>query len=217
MDRAQLRQPEAAPREKGQIISGMRYARARPDLWVPLVMMAIIGTLAFNFSVAIPLLVRDTFHRSESMYAVMLSVVSLGSVAGALASARRSSVSIHQMVAAALTFGVAMLVFAASPTLWIAFLVAVAVGFTSMGFMIGSTAIVQIRAAPQMRGRVLALQAMVFLGSTPIGGPIVGAICEYVSPRAGIALGGLGCVAAAAWGHRRDPARAGQVQQPSLV
>ena len=120
--------------------------------------------------------------------------------------------SIHDVVVSAAVFGVAMLVLAIAPNLWFAFPVGVVFGAASIGFMTASTSIVQVEADPAMRGRVLALQAMVFLGSTPIGGPIVGLVCDWFGARAGVALGGVATVAAAgygAWALRHLPGRGG--------
>jgi MFS family permease len=104
-------------------------------------------------------------------------------------------------------FGLALLLFAASPTIVWAFPLGFLVGAASIAFLTSSTAIVQVQAAPQMRGRVLALQAIVFLGSTPIGGPILGAICELTNPRVGVVVGGLAACGAAAWGFAMDRRR----------
>jgi MFS family permease len=190
------------PRAPGQVRDGLRYVRSKPDLFVPLVMMAAIGTFAFNFQVTMPLLATGPLGGTEGTFTLLLSVLSLGSMAGALWTARRTDVTTDQIVVAAAAFGVTMLLLAASPGLWAAFPAAVLLGVASIAFMTTSTSIVQMRAAPEYRGRVLALQAMVFLGSTPIGGPIVGWISDVVGPRAGVAVGGLACLAAAAWARR---------------
>lgn len=187
------------PPGKGQVRAGLRYVRSKPDLFVPLVMMAAIGTFAFNFQVTVPLLVTGPLGGSEGTFTLLFSVLSIGSMAGALWTARRTDVSGHQIVAAAAGFGATMLLLAAAPTLWASFPAAVLLGVASIVFMTTSTAIVQMRAAPEYRGRVLALQAMVFLGSTPLGGPTVGWVADTFGPRAGVALGGLACLAAAAW------------------
>jgi MFS family permease len=97
-------------------------------------------------------------------------------------------------------FGAAMSAFGLAPSLGFVYPLAVVMGFASMTFMVTSTAIVQMKADPSMRGRVLALQAIVFLGSTPIGGPIVGAICDVWGPRSGLLIGGLSAFVAGAWG-----------------
>jgi MFS family permease len=131
----------------------------------------------------------------------LFSTVAVGSLIGALATARRKIINVSNVVMASAAFGIAMLVFAAAPNLISSFPLGVVVGCFSIAFMTASTAIVQVRSAPEMRGRVLALQAIVFLGSTPIGGPILGAICDWWGARAGIVVGGLAAVGAAAWGH----------------
>lgn len=187
---------------KGQVREGLRYVRSQPDLFVPLVMMAAIGTFAFNFQVTIPLLVTGPLGGGDGTFTILFSVLSLGSLAGALWTARRTEVDGHQIIVAAAGFGGTMLLLAVAPTLWASFPAAILLGIASIAFMTTSTAIVQLRAAPEYRGRVLALQAMVFLGSTPIGGPTVGWIIDVHGPRAGVAVGGLACLAAAAWGHR---------------
>lgn len=187
---------------KGQVREGLRYVRSQPDLFVPLVMMGAIGTFAFNFQVTIPLLVTGPLGGGEGTFTVLFSILSLGSMAGALWTARRTDVDGRQIIVAAAGFGATMLLLALAPTLWASFPAAILLGIASVAFMTTSTAMVQMRAAPEYRGRVLALQAMVFLGSTPIGGPTVGWIIDVLGARAGVAVGGLACLGAAAWGHR---------------
>jgi MFS family permease len=191
-----------APKEKGQVRAGLRYIRAERKLFVPLVMMAIVGTLAFNFSVTIPLLVKRTLDGTDGTFTILFSVLSAGSFVGALWTARRHEVTGRQLVVAAGGFGVSMLALAAAPSLWFAFPAGVLVGVSSIAFMTSSTAIVQVLAAPEYRGRVLAIQSMVFLGSTPIGGPIVGWVADVAGPRVAIVVGGVGCLAAAMYGAR---------------
>ena len=212
MDPTKIHAGPVTPRGKGQVRAGLRYAMGKDELRIPLLMMAIIGTLAFNFTVVMPLLIKDVFHGSDATFTIFFSVISLGSLFGALYTARRRAVSIHDVVVSAAVFGVAMLVLAVAPNLWFAFPVGVVFGAASIGFMTASTSIVQVEADPAMRGRVLALQAMVFLGSTPIGGPIVGLVCDWFGARAGVALGGVATVAAAGygfWALRHLPGRGG--------
>lgn len=187
---------------KGQVREGLRYIRANDQLFVPLVMMALIGTFAFNFSVTIPLLVDGPLDGDTTTFTWLFSVLSLGSLAGALLTARRTVVTSTQLVVAATGFGVMMLALAAAPTLLAAFPLAVLLGLCAIAFMTSSTAIVQVLAGPEYRGRVLAIQSMVFLGSTPVGGPLVGWVSDVAGPRAGVALGGVACLAAAAYGAR---------------
>lgn len=190
------------PKAKGQVRDGLRYIRSQPALLIPLVMMAIIGTLAFNFSVTIPLFVDQTLGGSETTFTILFSVLSLGSVIGALHTARRTEVTPRQLVVAAGAFGVTMALLAAAPNLPLAFAAAFLLGLASIGFMTACTAIVQVLAGPEYRGRVLAIQSMVFLGSTPIGGPIVGWVSDAADPRVGLLIGALACAAATAIGVR---------------
>lgn len=198
----ELSRAPAASRGRGQVRAGLRYVRTLPDLWLPLAMVAIIGTLTFNFSVVMPLFVERSLHGNDATFTLAFSVLSIGSLAGALAAARRTAINIRLVVLAAFGFGVAMLAFAAAPNLLGAFPLALLVGFASVSFMTLSTALVQVRAHPAMRGRVIALQSILLLGSTPIGGPLIGALCDAYGARAGIALGGVAALAAALWGYR---------------
>ena len=196
----ELRPALPASRGKGQVRAGLRYVRSMPDLWVPLVMMTIVGTLAFNFSVVLPLFVKRSLDGSDADFTLLFSVLSIGSMAAALWTARRTVVRLRHIVYATFAYGVAMCTLAVMPTLATAFPVGVLVGASSIVFMTTSTTMIQLRADPSMRGRVLALQAMVFLGSTPIGGPIVGWVCEHFGARAGLLLGGVACLVAGTYG-----------------
>jgi MFS family permease len=202
MRTSELRPAPQPPKAKGQVREGLRYVRRTPVLFVPLMMMTIVGTLSFNFSVVFPLFVRFSLHQTETTtaFTLLFSVVSIGSVVGALVAARREVVTIRSVAVAALTFGAAMTAMSIVPNLAWAFPVGLFVGFGSIAFLTTSTAIVQIEARPEMRGRVLALQAMVFLGSTPIGGPIVGWVSDTWGARYAIALGAIAALGAGAWG-----------------
>lgn len=210
MNIGELRPPKPTAHAKGQVREGLRYVRSVPDLWTPLVMMALVGTFAFNFSVVLPLFAKITMHGSDTTFTLLYSVVSIGAFTGALATARRTSVSIRSVAVGSALFGVSLLALAASPVLAASFPAALFVGFASVVFMTSSTAIVQMRASPEMRGRVLALQAIVFLGSTPVGGPILGGICQLFGARMGFVVGAVACFTAALWGRtvtRRIAAR----------
>jgi len=191
-----------APRGKGQVREGLRYVRTMPELFVPLVMMAIVGTFAFNFQTVMPLLIKRTLHDNDRTFTLVYSVVAVGSLAGALLSARRSSVSVRNIVWSSYGFGAAMLLLAVTPSVPWTYPIGIVVGLCSILFMTTSTSIVQLRAEPSMRGRVLALQAIVFLGSTPIGGPILGYVCQHFGARVGVAIGGVSAVIAGLYGMR---------------
>jgi MFS family permease len=213
MNPAAIRRSPVAERGKRQVRAGFAYVRRFPDLWIPLVMMAIVGTLTFNFQVVMPLLVKRTFDSDDTMFTILFSVISIGSLIGALSTARRKVIAVRHIIVSSAAFGVTMLALALTPSLALTFPIGMAVGWASIAFLTASTAIVQMKAAPEMRGRVLALQAIVFLGSTPIGGPILGAVSQVFGPRAGIALGGFAALAAAGFGTvamRRARVRAGR-------
>jgi MFS family permease len=200
MRTSELRLPPVVARGRGQVRAGLAYVWANDDLRIPLLIMTVVGTLAFNFSVVLPLFVKRSLEGSDAQFTLLFSALSVGSVIGALWSAQREQVRLRQIVAATFAFGVTMLALAVMPSLNAAFPAAVLVGFTSVAFMTTSTSMLQLRADSSMRGRVLALQAMVFLGSTPIGGPIVGAVCQRFGARAGLVVGGVACLAAGAYG-----------------
>lgn len=209
MDPAQLRAAPAQPRGKGQIRAGLRYAWSQTELRVPLLMMALLGVLAFNYQTVLPLFAKRDLGGSELTYSLLMSVVSVGSLTGALTAARRRDLHVRLVSVAAIAFGATMALLAVAPSQPVAYVVGVVMGFASITFMTTSTAIVQLRADPSMRGRVLALQAIVFLGSTPIGGPLLGAVSERFGARWGIALGALAGILAGAYGLlsvRRDHA-----------
>lgn len=207
MRRSELHPSPALERAKGQVREGLRYARSVPQLWMPLVMMAVIGTLAFNFQVVVPLFVTEDLGGSDQTFTLLFSVLSLGSLVGALVVARRTGTTVQRVGVTAIAFGVSMALLAVAPGQAFAFVVGPLIGMASIAFMTASTSLVQTEAAPEMRGRVLALQAMVFLGSTPIGGPIVGWIAEHLGARYALAVGAVACLGAGAWGvvvARRD-------------
>jgi MFS family permease len=201
MNTAELRPAPVTPKGKGQVREGLRYARSLPELRVPLLMMVLIGTLAFNFQTVLPLFATRDLDGTDVTFTWLLSVVSLGSLTGALASARRTSIDVRIVSRNALVFGLALALLTFAPNQPSAFAVGFLLGLGSIMFMTAATAITQLAADPSMRGRVLALQAIVFLGSTPIGGPIVGAVSESFGARYGIAIGAVATLAAAGYGY----------------
>lgn len=201
LDTTTLRLASVAERAKGQVREGLRYVRGVPELRISLLMMAVIGTLTFNFAVTFPLFATRSLHGTTTDFTLLLSLLSAGSFVGALRAARRTEVELHHVIRGSVLFGVAMAALAAVPTVGVAMPVAFVTGIASITYMTSSTSILQLRAEPTMRGRVLALQALVFFGSTPVGGPILGFIAEHFGARAGLALGSAACFVAAAGGH----------------
>lgn len=205
----ELRPAARTGRGPGQIREGIRYVLGEPALFVPMVMMAVIGTFAFNYSTVLPLFAVRDLGGSDATYTLLFSVLSVGALVGSLVAARRDSVGVRTVGWSAVAFGASMFALGLAPGLGTALVVMVALGATSVAFLTGSTAIVQLRSRPEMRGRVLALQAMLFLGSTPIGAPIVGWLSETYGARVGLLTGAVATLLAGAWGL----ARAGRPQQ----
>ena len=215
MDAAGLRPaPRATARGRGQLREALRHVRATPGLLIPLAMMAVIGTLSFNFQVLLPLLASFTWDGTASTYALLTAAMGIGSVAGALASGARGRVSPRLLVGSAALFGVFMLLVAAAPSVRLQLAALIPLGAVSVTFAAGVNSAMQLAVEPVLRGRVMALYSVVFLGSTPIGAPLVGWIAEVAGPRASLVVGAVAALAAAAgarWAYARvaaPPARA---------
>lgn len=201
MDTRALHTPEPAARAAGQVRSALRYVRRTPNLLIPLGMMALIGTLSFNFQVLLPLLASLTWDGDASLYTALAVAMGIGSVAGALATGARGRTGPRLLVSAAAAFGAAELLVAVAPTVELQLAALVPLGAVSVTFAAGVNSALQLTVEPAMRGRVMALYSVVFLGSTPIGAPLVGWIAEVAGPRAGLVLGAAAALAAAAGAH----------------
>ena len=202
MRTAELRTPPVTDRARGQVRAGLRYVRRTPDLWIPLVMLAVIGTFTFNFAVVLPLMIERSLGGTDATYTAVYSVLSVGSLLGALAAAQRRHVEIRTMATAAARVrrGDAA-VRARRRGVALAYPLALLVGFTSVWFMTASTAMMQLR-SDRRDARACAGAA----GDRPdrqharSGGPLLGYVCDAFGARAGVALGGLAAIGAAAWG-----------------
>jgi MFS family permease len=203
MDRSELRSPPVVAKAKGQLREGFRYVWHTPELLLPLVLAAVVGTLAFNYQVTLPLFAERSLGGDATTFTWLYAVMSLGSVAGALTVARRRDLSVAFLVTGGGAMTLATVALSLAPNTPIALIAALPLGFTSLMLISGTNAVVQLKADPAMRGRVLALVSMVFLGSTPIGGPLVGWISEVVDARAGLLVGGLATGLATLWTARK--------------
>jgi MFS family permease len=212
MDPRQLNAPKPAARKGGELRAALSYVRRTPELSIPLAMMVLVGTVSYNFQVLLPLLASFTWHGTASTYAVLTAAMGIGSVTGALAAGARGRVSPRLLVSAALAFGTAELLVAVAPTLPLQTLALLPLGAASVTFAAGINSSLQLAVEPAMRGRVMALYSVVFLGSTPIGAPLVGWLAEAAGPRAGLLAGAVAALVAAAGGRAalsrpRTPAR----------
>jgi MFS family permease len=196
----QLRPPPRLERAKGQIRAGFSYVASTPILRDVLIIMAVIGTLTYEFQVSLPLLAEFTFQSNATGYAALSAALGLGAVVGGLATASRKTTSFRVLVWASFLFGVAALLASLMPTLPLAVLAMVLVGVFSIIFSSTGNTTLQLSSDPQMRGRVMALWAIAFLGSTTIGGPVIGFIGEHAGARWGLATGGVAALAAGVYG-----------------
>jgi MFS family permease len=196
----ELRRVPVTPRGKGQVRAGLRYVRSVPELWLPFVMLGVVGTLSYNFTVVFPLFVEHALHGNDASYTLVYTVFSAGALVGALVVADRRKVGVRSIILGAAGFGVTMLLLAMAPSVAATFPIVALVGFSSITFMTATTAIVQVRADPRMHGRVLALQTVLLVGTTPIGGPIMGAVADALGARVPLIIGGVAALLAALFG-----------------
>jgi MFS family permease len=201
MDPAALQTPpKLARRGRGQLRSALRHVARTPGLRIPLAMMAVVGTLSFNFQVLLPLLASLTWHGTAQTYTALAVAMGVGSVAGALAAGARGRADPRLLVGAAAAFGIAELLVAAAPSIPLQLAALIPLGAVSVTFAAGVNSAMQLAVDPAMRGRVMALYSVVFLGSTPIGAPLVGWIAQVAGPRAGLVLGAAAALVAAVGG-----------------
>jgi MFS family permease len=191
MRKSELFPAKRVARKKGQVRQGLRYVRSTPELLIPLVMIAVIGTLAWEFQVTLPLMASKIFHGGAAAYGVMASVMGAGAVVGGLISAARPRPRARALCLAAIGWGIAILAAAVAPSMAIELAALVFVGYGSITFNSLAKTTLQLAARPEMRGRVMALWGLAWLGSTPIGGPIVGLIGQHEGARWGLLIGGL--------------------------
>jgi len=187
-----------AARSPGQLREGLRYVWRTPELRIPLLLMVVVGCLAYEFQVSLPLLARYTYGGDATTYGYLSAAMGIGAVVGGLATARRTEASARSLVRSAFAFGAVLAGVALAPSLPLAMVALLLTGVASIRFVATANAALQLRAAPEMRGRVMALWTVAFLGTTPVGGPIVGWVGETVGPRWALGLGSLATLIAAA-------------------
>lgn len=195
-----------APQRKGGVREGLAYVRGRPDIVLIMVVLGVVSAFGLNFQLTSALMARQEFGLGAAAYGVLGSIMSIGSLAGSLLAARRSTLRLRIILGSAFAFGVAMAVQAVAPSYLVYALACIPLGFAALTMMTSANALVQMSTAPVMRGRVMALYMMVFLGATPIGSPVVGWIGEELGPRWAVGIGALASIAvaalAAAWAAR---------------
>jgi MFS family permease len=187
----ELRAQPRASRERGQLIAGFRYVRQRPDIVVVLITVFLVGTFGFNFAIFTSTMATVEFHKGAGEFGLLSSVMAVGSVAGALLSARRSRARLRLVVGGAAAFGVTCTAAALMPG-YTSFAVSLAfVGLSSLTLMTTANAYVQTSTLPAMRGRVMALYMAIFAGGTPLGAPLVGWVADEFGPRWSLGVAAL--------------------------
>jgi MFS family permease len=187
-----------AARRKGAVREGLHYVRGRPELMAIIFVVGVVGTLGFNFQLTSALLVKNTFHHGASSYGLISAVYACGSLLAALVAARRGRGTRRRLVfLAGAGYGAIEVLAGLMPTYWSFFALLVPFGFATLTFSTAANTTVQLGVSPQMRGRVMALYLIVFMGGTPIGSPLVGWIAEVAGPRWSLITGGVASFAAA--------------------
>jgi MFS family permease len=207
MDPRGLHTEPVAPRAPGAIRAGLRYVIRTPELAVPLALMALVGTLGFNFQVVLPLLAMFSFDGGATTYAAMVSAMAVGSIVGALVNGAHGRTGPRLIAGGALAFGVLGLLSASMPVLALEIPMLALLGAAAVTFAATINSTLQLAVSPEMRGRVMALYSVVFLGSTPIGGPLTGWLSETYDPRVALLLAGVTGLSAA-WAAHVSFARA---------
>jgi MFS family permease len=179
------------PRAKGQLREGLRYARGRPDIVVPILLVGVVGTFGLNFQLTLALVAKEVFHKGAGSYGALSAMLALGSLLGALGSARRSEAPSRRLLfGAAIAFGFCEVLVGLAPSYGVMCALLVPTGIAVLTFSTTANATVQLATSPEMRGRVMALYILVFLGGTPFGAPVIGALAEALGPRSSLLIGG---------------------------
>jgi MFS family permease len=190
-------------RAPGQLRQGFRYAWTTATLRTTLVMLAVIGLFTYEFTTTLPLLAEFTFDSGSSGLATMTALMGVGAVVGGLVIAAGAAPTIRRLVATAAAFGALVVIVSIMPTLGLVYVVMPFVGAASVGVISLSNATLQLNADPRLRGRVMAIFSMTLMGSTPIGGPLMGWIGETYSARISLSIGGVAAMLAAGYGWLR--------------
>lgn len=184
-------------RAPGQLRDGLRYVRGEPSLLGPLVLMTVSGLLAYEWTVTLPMFARDTFGGDAQVVGLMFTAMGAGAIVGGLAVAGTLRATTNLLIVAGLVFATVVVGTAVAPDVAAALALLFVLGGASVAFRAVGSALVQLRADPEMRGRAMSLLIVAITGTTPVGGPLVGWIGETFGPRTALALGGVATALAA--------------------
>ncbi|MEV7378139.1 MFS transporter [Streptomyces lydicus] len=191
MRTVELHKVDRVPRSKGQLREGLRYVSQRPDLIWPIVLVGFIGTFGFNFPIWLTAFVYHVFHQGAGTYALFNGLMAAGSLIGALLAARRAGSRLRLLVGAAMLFGALEITAALAPSFWIFAALLAPIGMVGLTINVTANSSVQMATDPLMRGRVMSLFMMVFMGGTPLGAPVVGWVTDAFGARIGFLAGGV--------------------------
>jgi MFS family permease len=200
----------AAPRARGALRTAVRYVRRRPDVMWTIFLVGVLGTFGLYFPIVLTAMAKSTFHGSASTYGLFNIVLAIGSAAGALLAGAKAGARPGPRVIAlsGAAFGLLQVAAATAPGMAVFLPLLAAMGFANLAFQAMANASVQLAADPELRGRVMGLYMLVFIGGTPIGAPIIGVLTNHFGARIGMAVCGvvpaLGAVVMAAATARRD-------------
>ncbi|MEU9831541.1 MFS transporter [Streptosporangium sp. NPDC048047] len=191
MRTSELTAPDPVPRAKGQLREGLRYVLARPELLLPILLVAFVSLFTQSFSMSIALMARQVFGAGASSFGLASSMFAVGALGGALLAARRVRPSRKLLIGGALSFGVAQIVsgLALWYPLYLLFLIPAGIALITVNTAANTS--VQLAASPEMRGRVMGIYVLVFTGGAPIGAPLLGWVAEIGGPRTGVVIGGV--------------------------
>jgi MFS family permease len=203
MDGAALHRADAVPRRRGQLREGLRYVRGRRDVMMVLVLVFCVGTFGLNFYATLAIVARNVFHSGADAYGLLSTLLAVGTLAGAVFAAHRAGNGdarprLRLVVASAMVFGLLETAVGLMPSYLTFGLMLIPTGAAALTFTTSANSAVQLSVAPTMRGRVMALYMLLFLGGTPIGGPLVGWLAAEFGGRAPIVAGGIASFVAAA-------------------
>jgi MFS family permease len=197
MDPAALHRGEPVKRAPGQLREGLRFVRDTRILKDTLILVAVVATFGFNFMIVLPLMAKVTFHGGPGIYGLLSSIMAIGSIAGGLYTAAKRKPTMRLLISMAFVFGVTTIAASAAPNVALASLLLIPVGLTSMIFISNANSTLQLNSPAVLRGRVMAVYSLLFLGGTAIGGPIAGWVTQYFGPREGLGFGAVLSVIAA--------------------
>lgn len=181
------------PKHRGTVREGLAYVRSRPDLLLVFGMVFMLGTFGMNFQITLALMATQVFGKGAEEYGLLGSLMAVGTLGGALLSARRGAPRLRVLLGALGLFSVFCLLAGIAPSYYFFGLVLIPCGLFALTVMTTANSTVQLSTAPEFRGRVMALYMAIFMGGTPIGAPLVGWVGDVLGPRWTLLVGALAC------------------------